>query len=145
MLTSPTLDKLNQLRLKGMARALLEQREGPDYHSLDFEDRLGLLVDREIQDKENRRLARYLSTAKLRASACIEDIDFTHPRGLDRSQVLHLAACHWVNSHQPILITGPTGAGYLAKPESASGRSSVHSSGRSRQRPGRSSIPLANL
>jgi DNA replication protein DnaC len=111
MLTSPTLDKLNQLRLKGMARALLEQREGPDYHSLDFEDRLGLLVDREIQDKENRRLARYLSTAKLRASACIEDIDFTHPRGLDRSQVLHLAACHWVNSHQPILITGPTGAG----------------------------------
>jgi DNA replication protein DnaC len=116
MLTSPTLDKLNQLRLKGMARALLEQREGPDYHSLDFEDRLGLLVDREIQDKENRRLARYLSTAKLRASACIEDIDFTHPRGLDRSQVLHLAACHWVDGHQPILITGPTGAGktYLA-------------------------------
>jgi DNA replication protein DnaC len=116
MLTSQTLDKLNQLKLKGMARALLEQREGSDYHSLSFEDRLGLLVDREMQDKENRRLARYLSTAKLRATACIEDIDFTHPRGLDRSQVLHLAACHWVDSHQPILITGPTGAGktYLA-------------------------------
>jgi len=116
MLTSPTLDKLNQLRLKGMARALLEQREGSEYHSLGFEERLGLLVDREAQDRENRRLARYLGKAKLRANACIEDIDFSHPRGLDRSQVLHLAACHWVDGHQPILITGPTGAGktYLA-------------------------------
>jgi DNA replication protein DnaC len=116
MLTSPTLDKLNQLKLKGMARALVEQREGADYYSLSFEDRLGLLVDREIQDKENRRLARYLSTAKLRASVCIEDIDFSHPRGLDRSQILHLAACHWIDARQPVLIAGPTGAGktYLA-------------------------------
>jgi len=111
MLATPTLDKLGQLKLRGMARALLEQREGSDYHSLDFEDRLGLLVDREIQDRENRRLARYLSTAKLRASACVEEIDFRHPRGLDRTQTLHLAACHWVDAHQQVLITGPTGAG----------------------------------
>jgi DNA replication protein DnaC len=116
MLTTPTLDKLNQLKLRGMARALLEQREHPNYHSLGFEDRLGLLVDREIQDRENRRLARYLSTANLRASACVEDIDFRHPRGLERTQVLHLAACHWVDAHQQVLIVGPTGAGktYIA-------------------------------
>jgi DNA replication protein DnaC len=98
MLMTPTLDKLNQLKLKGMARALLEQREHPNYQSLAFEDRLGLLVDREIQDRENRRLARYLSAARLRASACIEDIDFRHPRGLDRTQVLHLAASHWAGN-----------------------------------------------
>jgi DNA replication protein DnaC len=116
MLTTPTLDKLGQLKLRGMARALLEQREGANYHSLNFEDRLGLLVDREIQDRENRRLQRYLTTARLRASACVEDIDFHHPRGLDRTQILHLADCHWVAAHQQVLITGPTGAGktYIA-------------------------------
>jgi DNA replication protein DnaC len=116
MLANPTLDKLNQLRLKGMARALLEQREAADYQSLAFEDRLGLLVDREIQDRENRRLGRYLSVAKLRSSACVEDIDFRHPRGLDRTQVLHLAASHWVEARQQVLIVGPTGAGktYIA-------------------------------
>ncbi len=116
MLTSPTIDKLNQLKLRGMARALQEQREGAEYHSLDFEDRLGLLVDREAQDRENRRLARYLSKARLRATASVEDIDFAHPRGLDRSQVLHLAQCHWIDAHQSVLITGPTGVGktYLA-------------------------------
>src|ERR1019366_3064366 len=116
MLTTPTLDKLGQLKLRGMARALLEQREGSDYHSLNFEDRLGLLVDREIQDRENRRLQRYLTTARLRASACVEDIDFYYSRGLDRTQILHLADCHWVDAHQQVLITGPTGAGktYIA-------------------------------
>jgi DNA replication protein DnaC len=116
MLTSPTLDKLNQLKLRGMARALLEQREGANYHSLNFEDRLGLLVDREMQDRENRRLQRYVTAAKLRASACVEDIDFHHPRGLDRTQILHLADCHWVDTHQNVLIVGPTGVGktYLA-------------------------------
>lgn len=116
MLINPTLDKLNQLKLRGMARALVEQQEQPNYHSLSFEDRLGLLVDREVQDRENRRLARYLGKAKLRASASVEDIDFRHPRGLDRTQLLHLASCYWVDAHQQVLITGPTGVGktYIA-------------------------------
>jgi DNA replication protein DnaC len=111
VLTTPTLDKLNQLKLKGMARALLEQQEHAEYHRLSFEDRLGLLVDRELQDRDNRRLHRYLATARLRTSACVADIDFHHPRGLDRSQILHLAACYWVDAHQQVLIVGPTGAG----------------------------------
>jgi len=116
VLMTPTLDKLNQMKLKGMARALLEQRDVPEYQSLTFEDRLGLLVDREMQDRENRRLTRYLSAARLRASACIEDLDFRHPRGLDRSQILHLADSQWVQAHQQVLIVGPTGVGktYLA-------------------------------
>jgi DNA replication protein DnaC len=111
VLTTPTLDKLTQLKLKGMVRALLEQQEHTEYHRLSFEDRLGLLVDRELQDRENRRVHRSLGTARLRASACVEDIDFHHPRGLDRTQMLHLAACHWIDSHQHVLIVGPTGSG----------------------------------
>jgi DNA replication protein DnaC len=116
VLTTPTLDKLARLNLRGMARALLEQRERPDYQALDFEDRLGLLVDRELQDRENRRLARYLKAARLRSAACLEDLDFHHPRGLRRAQVLALAAAHWVTAHQTVLIVGPTGVGktYLA-------------------------------
>jgi DNA replication protein DnaC len=116
VLTTPTLDKLARLNLRGMARALLEQRERPDYQALGFEDRLGLLVDRELQDRENRRLTRYLKAARLRSDACLEDLDFHHPRGLHRPQVLALAAAHWVAAHQSVLIVGPTGVGktYLA-------------------------------
>ena len=116
MLTSPTLDKLFALNLAGMARALAEQRESPAYGELPFEDRLGLLVDRETSERENRRLERYLRAAKLRVAATIEDVDFRAPRGLDRSVLLELAAARWVGAHQQVLVTGPTGVGktYLA-------------------------------
>src|SRR5581483_2018761 len=116
MLISPTLDKLVRLRLSGMARALAEQQEQPTYQGLGFEDRLGLLIDRELQDRENRRLGRFLRVAKLRSNACVEDVDFHHPRGLDRAQVLHLARCEWVDGHQQVLVIGPTGSGktYIA-------------------------------
>ena len=111
MLTSPTLDKLLTLNLGGMARALAEQRESPAYAELPFEDRLGLLVDREATDRENRRLERYLRAAKLRVAASVEDIDYRTPRGLDRSGLLELAQARWVAAHQQVLITGPTGVG----------------------------------
>jgi DNA replication protein DnaC len=111
MLITPTLDKLHALNLMGMARALSEQLEGTEYQALSFEERLGLLVDREAQDRDNRRVERNLKTAKLRSTACVEDIDFRHPRGLDRSQVLSLAGAQWVAGHQNILIVGPTGCG----------------------------------
>jgi DNA replication protein DnaC len=111
MLITPTMDKLRALNLLGMARALGEQLERPDYQALSFEERLGLLVDREVQDRDNRRLERHLKAAKLRSAACIEDVDFRHPRGLDRGQVLTLATAQWVRAHQNILIVGPTGAG----------------------------------
>jgi len=111
MLISPTLDKLQALSLGGMARAFSEQLESPSYAELSFEERLGLLVDREAQDRENRRLARRLKAAKLRSDAAIEDLNFRAPRGLDRSTILGLAESHWVTAHRNVLVTGPTGVG----------------------------------
>ncbi len=111
MLITPTVDKLHALGLSAMAHALTEQQASSNYTELAFEDRLGLLVDHETQVRANRRLERNLRTAKLRASACVEDIDFRAPRGIDRSVVLTLASSHWVTAHQNLLIVGPTGAG----------------------------------
>jgi DNA replication protein DnaC len=111
MLTTPTLEKLHALGLSGMARALADQLAQPAHQGLSFEERLGLLVDREAQDRDNRRLARHLAAAKLRTTACVEDLDFRHPRGLERSQVLGLATAQWVGARQNLLIVGPTGAG----------------------------------
>ncbi len=111
MLTTPTLDRLHALNLMGMARAFQEQLERPDYQGLSFEERLGLLVDREAQDRDNRRLERHLKTAKLRSDACLEDIDFHHPRGLDRAVLRSLGEAEWVTAHRAILIIGPTGVG----------------------------------
>jgi DNA replication protein DnaC len=111
------MDKLHALNLMGMAGALSDQLESTEYQTLSFEDRLGLLVDREAQHRENRRFDRNLRAAKLRSTAaCVEDIDFRHPRGLDRAQVLSLASAQWVAGHQNVLIVGPTGCGksYLA-------------------------------
>jgi hypothetical protein len=82
MLTHPTLDKLQTLPLTGMEQALVEQLQIPDIAALTFEERFGLLVDRECTERENRRLPTRLRQAKLRQTACIEDIDSRHPRGL---------------------------------------------------------------
>lgn len=117
MLINQTLQQLHHLRLTGMADALTDQLEHPDrYADLEFTARLGLLVDREAQDRDNRRLTRNLKTARLRAQACVEDIDFHRPRGLDRTQILHLAQAGWVDEHRDLLISGATGCGktYLA-------------------------------
>lgn len=110
MLNQPTLEKLRQLRLTGMAEAFLEQQSQPP-PDLDFEARLGLLVEREWSMRENRRLSRRLHQAKLHQSACIENIDFKHPRGLNKPHLMELANCDWVRHHLPIIITGPTGCG----------------------------------
>jgi len=111
MLTNATIDGLYALGLPAIARGLVEQRERPDYQTLSFEDRLGLLVDLELQERENRRLLRSLKAAKLRSHAVVEDIDFRRPRGLDRAQILSLAESHWVANHHSVLIVGPTGGG----------------------------------
>src|SRR3989440_7547476 len=111
MLTAPTLDKLSALNLMGMARAFQEQVERADYQALTFEERLGLLVDREAQDRDNRRLERNLKAAKLRSNACLEDLDFQRPRGLDRALMLSLGDAQWVATHHCILIVGATGVG----------------------------------
>ena len=116
MLTHPTLEKLHSLKLSGMVNALEEQIQMGDLKELSFEERLGLLVDREVTERRNRKLQTLLKKAKLRLNASIEDIDYRHPRGLDKSLILSLASCQWVEEHNNILITGPTGAGksYLA-------------------------------
>jgi DNA replication protein DnaC len=116
MLIHPTLDKLQTLKLTGMFKALQDQLQLPECGSLSFEERLGLLVDREMTERENRRLSIRLRRAQLRQAASVEDIDYRHPRGLDKAVMLALSSCQWIADHQNCLITGPTGAGksYLA-------------------------------
>jgi DNA replication protein DnaC len=99
-----------------MLKAYQEQLQRPDFQALSFEERLGLLVDRELTARANRRLATRLHFARLRQEACLEDVDFRHPRGLDRGLLLSLADCRWVSHHDNCLLVGPTGAGktYLA-------------------------------
>ena len=111
MLTHPTVDKLQQLRCAGMARALTEQLASTEVDALSFEERLGLLVDRELTERHSRQLTNRLRRARLTHDACIEDIDFRHPRGLDRQLVLSLADGRWVREHLSVLICGPTGVG----------------------------------
>ncbi len=111
MLTHPTLDKLQALRLTGMLKALSEQMQMSDISDLSFEERLGLLVDREMTERHDRRLKTRLRQAKLRLNASIEDLDYRHPRGLDKSLFISLASCQWVRDRRNILITGPTGVG----------------------------------
>jgi DNA replication protein DnaC len=111
MLNHPTLDKLLALRLTGMAKALSEQMVLPESQTLSFEERLGLLVDREMTARSDRRLTTRLRQAKLRLSASLEDLDYRHPRGLDKALMLRLASCQWVHERHNVLITGPTGVG----------------------------------
>jgi DNA replication protein DnaC len=113
MFANQTIEKLSALGLSAMAAGLAEQLSAPGtYDELAFADRLGLLVDKEADARDSRRLAARLKAAKLRyPAACIEDLDFRQPRGLDRSAILSLAQGTWVREHHNVLITGPTGCG----------------------------------
>ena len=111
MLHQHTLDKLHTLRLTGMAAAFEQQLAQPAAQELSFEERFALLLDQEILYRDNRRLARLLKAAKLRVGACVEDIDYRHPRGIDRSFMSTLASCQWIERHQNLTITGPAGSG----------------------------------
>jgi DNA replication protein DnaC len=111
MLKHPTLDKLHTLKLTGMAAALADQSVTPDITDLSFEERLGLLVDREMTERDNRRMSSRLRRARLRHNAILEDLDYRHSRGLDKGLVQSLAGCQWVKEHLNVLITGPTGVG----------------------------------
>lgn len=111
MLHHPTLEKLHALKFTGMAKALSEQMALPDMEELAFEERFGLLVDREMTARADRRLQSRLRQARLKQRACLEDIDYRHPRGLDKALILTLQDCQWVKKSINILLTGPTGVG----------------------------------
>ena len=116
MLNTPTLDGLEALGLTGMATALREQLALGDLEHLGFDDRLGLMVEREMTERADRRLKRRLKQAHLRQSASVADIDYRSKRGLDKRLVLSLASCQWVRQHQNLIVTGATGVGksYIA-------------------------------
>ncbi len=111
MLNNPTLDKLRILKLTGMAKTFEEHLASSDCEELSFEERFGLLVDREYTERENRRLQSRLRLAKLRQNACMEDIDYRHPRGLDKSLMKSFSNLKWIKDHLNILINGPCGTG----------------------------------
>jgi transposase len=108
MLTHPILDQMKAMRLFGMAKAFEEQLQMTDIDTLRFEDRLGLLMDREKSEKDNCRLQSRLRKAKLAQSACVEDLDLTARRGLDRTLITKLITCDWVREHLNVIATGPT-------------------------------------
>ena len=116
MLTYPTMEKLKEMRLKGMANAYEDQMQTPDITSLCFDERLGLLIDREQTERENRRLKTRLTKAKLKQQASMEDIDYSNNRELNKIQLLDLGSCRWLNEHNNLLVTGLTGVGktYIA-------------------------------
>ena len=116
MLWEQTVEKLQDLKLSGMLRASLEQQDNRAYEEMSFEDRLGYLVEQEHIERSNRRLQARLRQARLKQQASIKDINFSSSRGLNKSQILELSNCRWINEHRNLIITGATGSGksYLA-------------------------------
>ena len=111
MLAHPTHERLIALGLAGMAKAFEEQRAAPDLAALSFEERVGIMADREAAERDTKRMSARLKFAALRQDACVEDIDLRTPRGLDRALLARLVAGDWIDRHQNCLITGPTGIG----------------------------------
>ena len=112
MLSNETLNKLKAMKLTGFVEALQQQEREVGYQEMDFQQRLGLLVDWEFSKRQHNRLDRLIHLAKFQnASACVEDINYLAERHLDRNFILELAACNYIPHAQNILIVGPTGAG----------------------------------
>jgi DNA replication protein DnaC len=116
MLDNPTIQKLNEMKLKGMSRAFAEQQENPDIIRLSFEERLGLVVEAEWFARRNRRIERFIQTAKFRFAACVEDINYEGKQGITKEDVLRLGAGNYILKKQNVILTGLTGVGktYLA-------------------------------
>jgi DNA replication protein DnaC len=117
MLQQQSLKQLRVLKLCGMADALQRQWQQPQtYDDLSFDERVGILINQEITARENNRLQRLLKAARFKVPARLEDVDYTHPRGLKKSQVAALQTGDWITRKRNLVITGPTGCGktYLA-------------------------------
>lgn len=118
MLFEQTIDKLAQMKLYGMANSLKERISRPDHGDISASDFVGLLVDDEWTDRQNRKLTSRLKQARFKdGSACIENIDYKTSRGLKKVQLLELMQNHWIEKHQNIVFTGPSGSGksYIAQ------------------------------
>ena len=116
MLNEQTIATLNTLKLFGMARGFEERLLSPQHAELSHAEFIGLLVQDEKTYRDNQRLKRLLKNARLRQPACLEDIDYRHPRGLSKQVMLELSSTRWLDAQRNVLITGPTGIGksYLA-------------------------------
>ena len=111
MMNQQTMEKLLELRLKGMSRAFEEQMNRGDMAEISFEERFGMIVDREWLLRQESRQKQRLKSAHLKQNACVEDIDFRHPRELDKSVILDLSTCRWIRAKHNLILTGPTGVG----------------------------------
>ena len=111
MLIHPTVDRLRALGLAAMADTFVELQNNPEAAGMPHADWLGLLVDREVTARDNRRLTRRLTSAKLRQAATIENVDYRTARGLDRSLFQNLVTCQWIRDSNHLVIVGPTGTG----------------------------------
>jgi len=116
MLMQPTIEKLHSMKLFGMAEAIRRQSEDPETTRLSFEERLALLVDQQWDWRQNKALVRRLKNARFKLNASVEDIDYRHPRRLDRQLIRTLSGSDWVRLHHNLLVTGPCGVGksYMA-------------------------------
>jgi len=111
MINEETYKQLIDMKMYGLAASFNEYLEQTDKGDLSYEERFGIMVEREWDERQERRLKYRLNKAKLRESACVEDIDYRHPRGLDRSVIQRLAKCKWIDNHEHLIITGKTGLG----------------------------------
>ena len=111
MMLEQTLSTLNHLKLFGLAHGLADRLKNPAHADLAHEDFVGLLVQDEKTDRDDRRLTRLLKNAKLRQPACLEDVNYKHPRGLQKQVFLELANPRWLPAGRNVLFTGPTGIG----------------------------------
>jgi DNA replication protein DnaC len=111
MLNEATIEKMNAMKLSAMAEAFRQQTSSTQYQELSFEERVGMLIDTEWTNRQQRKLSRRLKAAKLRYPASVENIDFQTPRGLNRQLILSLTTCVWITEHQNLIVTGPTGTG----------------------------------
>lgn len=111
MLNHPTLDQLNALGLYGMAKAFVEIETSSEASELGHREWLGLLLEREKSWRQDKRFSARLRYAKLRQQACVEDVDYRSPRGLDRGLFQKLTDGQWIEAHDNLALIGPTGVG----------------------------------
>jgi DNA replication protein DnaC len=116
MLDKATLNKLREMKLSTMAEKLDWQQEQPDIQNLSFEERFGMLIDAEWLERHDRRINRYISNAKFRFPATVKDIEYNQKRGITKSDILRLSSCAYIQKHQNVILSGPTGIGktYIA-------------------------------